>query len=346
MTNNVIYIFLLQLLMFACSNVVLEADPVINNLNSSKNSNANIINNSENVTSSNNIDEVINNTDNPIIEIDSPIAIAKAKLQNSEDSFSGSIISTSLNFIEFDGSGSYSFENSPIVSYKWTIIQKPLQSTTEFIGSLIDENDLKYSSSIKPLLYLDLLGDYKILLNVTDAEGRKSHNEAIVNIEAAVCCTDGLYIQLVWDHPNADLDLHLVQADSELWNSETDCYFDNKNPEWGQTGNRDNPLMDIDDVSGYGPENIRIAVPSPGKYNIFTHYFSANTFNQENEELKAFLSIYIKGAKIKEYTKVFTLKKQLWHAAVIVWPDNLEEQPLIEDIDILTPDSDNPNLEF
>ena len=81
-----------------------------------------------------------------------------------------------------------------------------------------------------------------------------------------------LHVQLVWDHPSNDQDLHLVHVSGHC-SSNLDCYFANcklsyNNVQWfatHQPGIGPNRL-DRDDTNGIGPENINIEEPMPGTY--------------------------------------------------------------------------------
>jgi hypothetical protein len=51
-----------------------------------------------------------------------------------------------------------------------------------------------------------------------------------------------------------------------------DCSFANRFPEWGVRGRADDPRLDIDDVSGAGPEVISLNEPQDGIYRVVVHY--------------------------------------------------------------------------
>ena len=46
--------------------------------------------------------------------------------------------------------------------------------------------------------------------------------------------------------------------------------------DWTPAGPAGNPLMELDDVSGYGPETTRIDQPVDGSYGIAVHVYSVN----------------------------------------------------------------------
>ena len=82
-------------------------------------------------------------------------------------------------------------------------------------------------------------------------------------------------IQLIWDHPSSDVDIHLLKSgDAQVYRDPNmDCYYRNC---------RGTPLtwggeLDLDDVNGYGPENITIEHPELAEYLIGAHYFTARS---------------------------------------------------------------------
>jgi HYDIN/CFA65/VesB family protein len=92
----------------------------------------------------------------------------------------------------------------------------------------------------------------------------------------------GLRVELTWDGL-ADIDLHLHDGDmSTPWFggfgvSGDDCYYANRQPQWNMTqpaATAENPQLDFDNTSGFGPENTRIDTPVLGQtYTIAVHNF-------------------------------------------------------------------------
>lgn len=77
-------------------------------------------------------------------------------------------------------------------------------------------------------------------------------------------------IQLEWPLLGADVDLHFVNP------SGSDCYFANRNPDWGFSGDpTDNPFLDRDCISGCVLETTSLdRVTQEGTYKIVVHYYS------------------------------------------------------------------------
>ncbi len=85
----------------------------------------------------------------------------------------------------------------------------------------------------------------------------------------------GLHVRLAWDTDLTDVDLHLVGPGGQLWTCAGDCYFSNPNPNWSDPMEfRDDPFLDVDDVDGFGPENINLEAPAPGTYRVVVQYWA------------------------------------------------------------------------
>jgi len=124
-------------------------------------------------------------------------------------------------------------------------------------------------------------------------------------------------IQLVWDDATNDQDLHLVDTaiDDRICNNSGDCYWQAKTPVWFSSfaaAEGPNPVMEIDDVDGLGPETITVADPAPGRYRIFVHYFSGAAPTTET------VRIYWDGAQIAQLERQLQTQKDLWAVADLI----------------------------
>ncbi len=171
-----------------------------------------------------------------------------------------------------------------IESYRWTLETAPLTSARP-----APSPDDTVATAYTP----DVVGDYRLRLEVTDAAGEVDACATIVHAVPR----EGLRVELVWDPPGrscprnagaacdgSDVDLHLLRAPGTgtVWRSDNDCYWFNCNASasrtlaWGAAGAADDPRLDIDDVTGHGPENVNITRPGTGPYRIGVHYFDAH----------------------------------------------------------------------
>ena len=80
---------------------------------------------------------------------------------------------------------------------------------------------------------------------------------------------------LTWDTGYTDLDLHLVRSAAPPFSPGDDCFFMDKNPDWGQPQEtRDDPFLDRDDVDGFGPEEINLGLAAEQQYDVYVQYFA------------------------------------------------------------------------
>jgi hypothetical protein len=92
------------------------------------------------------------------------------------------------------------------------------------------------------------------------------------------CSTAAFRAQLTWvSDPTSDLDLHLVRPAGTMF-GQNDCYYLNCVPpdtlDWGVAGATGNPVLDVDDTQGFGPENITITSGAQtGTYTVVVHDF-------------------------------------------------------------------------
>lgn len=90
------------------------------------------------------------------------------------------------------------------------------------------------------------------------------------------CITEDMAIRVVmsWQIDDSDVDLHLIAPGGKAWTYD-DCYFGNETPNWGDSSETlDDPSLDHDNTSGYGPETIVLPIPDDGLYTVLIHYWS------------------------------------------------------------------------
>ena len=87
-------------------------------------------------------------------------------------------------------------------------------------------------------------------------------------------------VELTWDAPNADLDVHLLRAEEGAFSNQDDCYYANCAAlgalEWPPDGVDGNPSILIDDTNGYGPEYLVLDNPADGAFVAAAHFYSPN----------------------------------------------------------------------
>lgn len=237
-----------------------------------------------------------------------------------------------LDRIRLTAAESIAYDDKTIASYSWSLVRKPADS-----GTTLSQN----ATSLTNELYLDLAGEYIVELEVTDNEDVRSCAAARMTVRATA--NEDIHIQLVWDTPNdpdqfdssgSDVDLHLLHPQG-VWNDDPyDCFWQNLIPDWGQSrpagidsldcerdssrqGCHDDPSLDIDDVDGWGPENINLNNPeNNSRYAVGIHYFSDHSYGVSYATTR----IYVGGILRAEYRRQRLLHNEFWYVADIDWP--------------------------
>ena len=199
---------------------------------------------------------------------------------------------------------------------EWSLVRSPSDSGATFLGQ---------STQRAPQLFLDLAGEYTVELHVWDERGVRSCEPA--RLELIARPEQDLHVQLVWDTPNdpdqfdeqgSDVDIHLLR-DGGIWNvSPWDCNWQNMRPDWGVRGDTsDDPSLDRDDMSGWGPENINLNNPERGwRYHVGVHYFSDQGYGVSFATVR----VYTRGELLYEARRKRITDQQLWHPVTIDWP--------------------------
>jgi hypothetical protein len=195
-------------------------------------------------------------------------------------------------------------------------------------------------------LPVDLAGFYQVQLTVFAIDdGRpdggliRSCAPSIVDID--VVPEDDLHIQLVWDTPNTDFDLHVVRDGGNTFNHDDDVYFSNRLPEqtdetpsWSIVPD-ENPRLDKDDSDGYGPENANLKHPAPGSvWTVYVHYWNQRSVL---ESTAATLRVFVLGRQAIELQQVFEDDQQMWKALEIAWGEDPLAQPTLTQLGQLDP---------
>ncbi len=200
-----------------------------------------------------------------------------------------------------------------ITAYAWTLIEQPSDSTVVLSNPSSRDTGFQFSSASGTVHALDVVGTYVVSLTVTDNTGAVSSNDARVTLNAIP--TEGLHVQLTWDVPSDDIDLHVARNNNPDWCSINDCYFANcvgSGLNWdGVGGTAGDPSLDIDDLSGYGPENTNIDTPINGKYTVGVYFYSG--FEPTSVTAKIFLG----GALAWEGSGQISPGTRSWTAAAV-----------------------------
>lgn len=209
--------------------------------------------------------------------------------------------------VELDGRESYD-PTGYSLTYDWSLLDQPDGSRSEITSATSD----------RASLYTDLAGDYQVQLVVVNELGVRS---APAKHTLQAIPAENLRIEMYWDTNNSDMDLHLTQAGHEMFEPDYDCNYCEPNPEWGEGGSEDDPRLDLDDRTGYGPENINIDAPADGEYDIYAHYFMDNGGGGSTVTIKVYLD------RVAVYTGSMVLAhNEVWHVGSIHWPERWVEE--------------------
>ncbi len=136
-------------------------------------------------------------------------------------------------------------------------------------------------------------GDNTLQAFVRTTDGTEYSSSPITVKSLAVNNT--YHIRITWDKNETDVDVHFT------WSGGSTCYWSNPSPTWNDAAT--SPRLDVDDTDGYGPENITIdALPGPGSYSIFVHYYSAN----DNGPTTVTASVFKDGLSIFSESKTLS----------------------------------------
>ena len=202
------------------------------------------------------------------------------------------------------------------LSYLWTLTP-PSGSTSV----------LERATGAMPSFFTDITGPYEVKLVVSDALGIESAPATLV-VDALP--KNAVRIELTWDHPDSDLDLHLIREGGRFCACDSDCHYRDcgRRPTWFPGRGGENPTLDIDDFEGFGPENINIDGEGPmrtvqdGRYRIAVHYYATNArvSTWPTTVSNATVRVYIYGLLAAELTKALTDDDQVWYAGTFEWP--------------------------
>lgn len=268
-----------------------------------------------------------------------------------------------LDIINLDASTSTDADspNGKPESYEWTVLQRPNGSTAQVVERYTnparpaDGGSPDDTSTPNALFFVDLAGEYQISLKVKDSLGFTApsnecpQQEVVVLIHAVP--NEDIHIQLVWHTPQdpdetdefgTDVDLHFFHPQSMLTNPSRapawaifpyDCYYANTNPDWGPQGPNANPSLDIDDISGAGPENINLNQPEDTSrlgenYRVGVHYYRAEADFTTSWASEVTARIYIGGSLAGEWVTTLRNTDQYWEVASIIW--NAGERRAVE----------------
>ena len=207
------------------------------------------------------------------------------------------------------GEDSFDPSGGEITEYEWTLVTRP-EGSTSYISN---------GGPNRPNFSPDLAGTYVGQLVVYNEWGRAS-DPCEATLEAIP--RESLWVELYWEHDSDDMDLHIVRPNGSL-ETDGDCYYWNCVSggwlDWGVIGFADDdPSLDIDDITGTGPENTNILFPENGVFEIWVHDFPGSVFTPANT---VYVRIYLSGELAWEGSQVISGENSYTRFAQVVWPD-------------------------
>lgn len=219
-------------------------------------------------------------------------------------------------------------DNTNLPYYHWEVVNAP-QEFAEVEYQWEGQNQFLSS------FWVPIAGEYTVKLTVQNEHGIQSGDTESAFVTFTAVPGSAIHIQLVWDHPTNDQDLHLVwgangDAYENVCHKQYDCYFANcKATTFGQrvhwfqeaeAGAGPNPRLDRDDTNGLGPENINIDEPSPGNYRVYAHYWGGG-YNGAPATVNT-VRIYLNGLLRFDQHRTLTAVSQIWGIGTINWVDD------------------------
>jgi hypothetical protein len=222
--------------------------------------------------------------------------------------------------VQLDGSGS-SDPNGQTLDYDWTMVSRPSGSSAT----------LSDSTAESPSFLGDVAGDYEVCLEVTNEDGCVSETDCVtITVKPQV----DLHIELVWFSDDSDLDVHYRAPNGAWWNVGGNCrgnvanndgtavWFCVPNPDWGAGGEglpdgvaNNDPQLDVDNINGFGPENINQQVLFDGAdlFRVGVHYFADRGVGGP---VDGRIRVYVDGVLQFEETKTLDCQ-EFWEVADI-----------------------------
>lgn len=188
----------------------------------------------------------------------------------------------------------------------WSVVSAPVNSTAVVAPG----------NAAQPQVTLDLPGTYVVQLVVTDATGLQTLHPAQLTLVAKPAVA--LQVELVWDNPDTDMDLHFLPHGAQL-DGPLDCWANNKEPDLGVIGDpSDDPVLSRDALDHFGPEEMVYVSPVNGSYDVDVNFYSAH--GSATPATTATIRVWVYGQVVAEYSRQLANAGQTWSAVTLDWP--------------------------
>lgn len=202
------------------------------------------------------------------------------------------------------------------------------------INGTIHEIQVETDGSFQQELPIDP-GSNTIQLRVFDDAG-DAYTTPIVRVTSTLERLD-LRVLMKWDTDDSDVDIHMFKREPEEVNpagrrtlfspwspadSERHVGYYNHAPTDFGDGEAQNPFLDIDDTSGYGPETIVLQEATPGYYHIWVHFYDIREAGPTNVTVDVILNEPGRNAPLQEtFTKKLTEDWEYWYVGTVAYPE-------------------------
>ncbi len=99
-------------------------------------------------------------------------------------------------------------------------------------------------------------------------------------------------------------------------NGSGDCYYSNKNPDWGMQGVVcDDPRLDVDCINQCTIENIKLSRLENGTYSVRIHYYSDHGLGAATPQV----TVWVQGTQYNFGPRRMT-DDEVWTVCTVTWP--------------------------
>ncbi|MBA2663625.1 MAG: hypothetical protein H0U74_15150 [Bradymonadaceae bacterium] len=201
--------------------------------------------------------------------------------------------------------------NNLALTYQWRVASRPVGSSSQ----------LSSTTSATPTLLADVSGEFSVCLIVANSNGCVSSENCM---KITVKPTVGLHIELTWLEDGRDLDVHYKLPATTWFNTgqgancsnknATACWFCTPQPDWNTTVAANKPVLDVDNETGFGPENINQQLLADGNgFRVGVHFWDNKI---KNNKATARIRIFVGGVLRFDETNSLNCK-EFWEAADI-----------------------------
>jgi hypothetical protein len=171
-----------------------------------------------------------------------------------------------------------------------------------------------------PMFSPDVAGTYTFRLGVTNTLGISDPTPDEVTITATEPYVE---IKLEWDTTPTDIDMHIIRSSAQIFDSPDDCCFCNMAPNWGVTGDADDPGLYWDDIDGYGPEYVTIDAPVAGDYRILMEFYGENGHTSCDgpcQATRCTVTVTVGGTVVGTYRGTLSDANDYWEVGTLRMP--------------------------